>query len=266
MGYVRLDLVDLAIGAGMVLISALVTVLQRFEVLRELIWGTLRAALQLGGVGFVLTAVFALDHPGPVLAVMAMMTLVAAHTARQRVKQPLRGRFSVAAISIAAGSAVSLGYTLFLVVRPAPWFAPRYVVPLAGIIIAFSMNGVALAMDRLTAELVARRPEVEGLLALGATPRRAAKGAMDVALRTAWLPVLNHLMVVGVVQLPGMMTGQIIAGASPLDAVRYQLLVSFMLTVTVAVSAAVAVELVFRRSFSERAQLLSAPERPRSGP
>lgn len=253
--YVRLDLVDLGIGLGFVAVAAVIAWYERFGVFKDLLWGTVRACVQLAGVGFVLTAVFELEHPAPMFGVITLMTIIAGHTATKRIKLPLPNKFAITTIAIAVGSAFVLAYTLAFVLDVRPWFDPRYLIPLAGIVIAFAMNAVALAAERLTEELVARRGEVEAVLALGGSPRRAAQSAIEAALRTSWTPLLNHLMVVGIVQLPGMMTGQIIAGASPLDAVRYQILIAFMLSACVAVSTACAVELIWRRAFNDREQL-----------
>ena len=255
-GYVHLSVADLALGLGMVLVAAVVALVQRFGILKALVWGVVRAVLQLTGMGFVLTGVFELDHPAPLLGLTAVMVLIGGHEAAKRVERPVRNMTWVATGAIAAGSTFVMGYTIAVCLEVTPWFSPRYTIPLAGIVIAFNMNAVALAADRLTAELHARRGKIEALLCLGASPKRASQGATLAALRTAWTPLLNHLMVVGVVQLPGMMTGQIIAGASPLDAVRYQILIAFMLAAAVAVSAWATVELCWRKAFNTREQLV----------
>ena len=239
----------------MVLIALLIAAKQKFGGFKALFWGIIRATAQLIGVGFILTAVFDIEHPALLLLVLVVMLSVASWTAGKRIGTGLPQMTQVSVISIGVGSSVVLSYALLLTLDVEPWFSPRYLIPLAGIVIAFCMNAVALAGDRLIGELKNRQLEVEALLCLGAEPRRAAQSSMKAALHAAWTPLLNHLMVVGVVQLPGMMTGQIIAGASPLDAVRYQILIAFMLAAGVAISTGLMVELGFRKAFNPRQQL-----------
>jgi putative ABC transport system permease protein len=118
-----------------------------------------------------------------------------------------------------------------------------------------AMNGAALGAERLASEMELRRGEVEAYLALGASPARAAAEPVRRALTAALIPAVNSLMVVGIVQLPGMMTGQILAGQSPLLAVRYQIVVAFMLTSATAITSAIAVLRYRRAFFTNAAQL-----------
>src|SRR5205085_2514432 len=102
------------------------------------------------------------------------------------------------------------------VIRVHPWYDPQYLIPLFGMIIGNAMNGAAIAAERLGSEMESRRLEVEAYLALGASPSRASREPARRALAAALIPAVNGLMVVGLVALPGMMTGQILAGSSPL--------------------------------------------------
>jgi putative ABC transport system permease protein len=141
------------------------------------------------------------------------------------------------------------------VLRLQNWHNPRYLIPLFGMITGNAMNGAALAAERLGSEMEARRAEVEAYLALGASPARASADAVRRALAAALIPSVNGLMVVGLVTLPGMMTGQILAGASPLLAVRYQIVVAFMLAGAVAATAAIVVLWYRKRFFTAAEQL-----------
>src|SRR6185295_16144408 len=155
-----------------------------------------------------------------------------ATAAATRGRKLASGRRSVRAIGGVAmliGSGLTLAYVTQVVLRVSPWYEPRYLVPLFGMIVGNAMNGAALAAERLDSEMTSQRATVEAFLALGATPARAAAEPVRRALGAALIPSINGLMVVGLVQLPGMMTGQILAGASPLLAVRYQVVVAFML-------------------------------------
>jgi putative ABC transport system permease protein len=145
-------------------------------------------------------------------------------------------------------SGLTLAYVTQVVLHVQPWYDPRYLIPLFGMIVGNAMNGAALAAERLASEMESRRGEVEAYLALGASPARAAAEPVRRALIAALIPSVNGLMTVGLVQLPGMMTGQILAGQSPLLAVRYQVVVVFMLAGATAMTT-VMVVLWYRRTF-----------------
>jgi putative ABC transport system permease protein len=152
-------------------------------------------------------------------------------------------------------SGVTLAYVTQVMLRVHPWYAPRYLIPLFGMIVGNAMTAAALAAERLASEMESRRGEVEAYLALGATPARAAAEPARRALTAALIPSVNGLMVVGLVQLPGMMTGQILAGQSPLLAVRYQIVVVFMLAGATAMTATMVVLWYRRTFFTPAAQL-----------
>jgi UDP-glucose/iron transport system permease protein len=128
----------------------------------------------------------------------------------------------------ALSTAATLAYVIIVVVQVRPWWEPQYIIPIAGMILGNSMTSAALAGDRLQGDLRARADEVEARLALGFSGQEAVQPMVRAALRAAMIPTVNGMMTVGVVQLPGMMTGQILAGSSPLLAIRYQIVVVFM--------------------------------------
>ena len=151
-----------------------------------------------------------------------------------------------AALLVASG--LTLLYISTLVVRVAPWYNPQYMIPLFGMIVGSAMNAAAIAAERLHSEVRARQAEIEAYLALGATYQQASQDPVRHALRAALIPTVNGLMVLGIVTLPGMMTGQMLAGASPLIAIRYQIVVAFMQAAAVAMATAI-VTLWYRRTF-----------------
>jgi putative ABC transport system permease protein len=156
------------------------------------------------------------------------------------------------------GSGLTLVYVGAVVVRMDPWYNPRYLIPLFGMIVGNAMNAAALAAERLDAEMRNRRTEVEAYLALGASAERAAREPVRRALVASLIPTINGLMVVGIVSLPGMMTGQILAGASPLLAVRYQIVVMFMLASSVAITSAAVTLWSRSRFFNPDLQLIAS--------
>jgi putative ABC transport system permease protein len=231
---------DLLTAGALLLVAVAVSAWERLGLGRQIIWGGIRATVQLLIVGHVLRWVFALDRWYVVLVALLVMVLFATLAATDRLKVAKHYRQHLRAICAGAiflGSLLTLAYVDSWVVAITPWYNPRYLIPMFGMIVANAMNGATLAAERLQSEMVARRGEIEAMLALGASVRQASAEPVRKALAAALIPSINGLAVVGVVSLPGMMTGQILAGADPTMAVRYQLVVAFMLTAATAVTA-----------------------------
>ncbi|HET9983708.1 MAG TPA: iron export ABC transporter permease subunit FetB [Longimicrobiales bacterium] len=247
---------DLGLAAGLVLVAVAISAWQRLGLARGFAVGAVRAVVQLVAVGYVLVYVFAANRWWLVLAALLVMLGAATWTSVQRVRAPRRVIGPIAGVAMLVGAGLTLAYVDAIVLRPAEWYNPRYLIPLFGMIIGNAMNGASLAAERLTSEIEARRGEIEAYLALGASPMRAAQDAVRRALTAALIPSVNGLAVVGLVTLPGMMTGQILAGNSPLLAVRYQIVVAFMLAGAVAVTAAIVVLWYCRRFFTPAEQLV----------
>jgi putative ABC transport system permease protein len=184
------------------------------------------------------------------------MVAVAAYNAVRRQEHATPGYSGIAVAALLVGPFSVLAVVVFAVIPVTPWFKAQYLIPLGGMIIAYAMNAMTLYKSRFDAEIRARRQEVEARLALGATSRRAAEEVVRQAYRAALLPTINFMMVVGIVQIPGMMGGQIIGGADPLDAALYQILVAFQLAAAAMISCFLVSRLVFRRTFNTSHQLL----------
>lgn len=250
-----LSLPDLAVSGLLVCLALIISRGERLGLERSLVVGTVRTFLQLTAVGYILGWVFHASQWYWTILFLCVMLAAAAHAGADRQERPLTGLLAIMAVSIAAGSVFVLAFVILFVVRPPRWYEPQYVIPLAGMIMGNTMTGAALAVERLTSEVRSRRLEIEAALSVGATSRQAASLPIRAALRAALLPSINGMMVVGIVQLPGMMTGQILAGARPDEAVRYQILVTYMLTGAVAVTSTTAVYLAHRASFTPWHQL-----------
>lgn len=246
---------ELALSLGLVLMVLLISRRERLGLERTLLIGAARTLLQLSLVGYVLAWVFHRREWGWTFLCLTVMATVAVLTAAQRQLRRLPGLALILAVSIAGGSFAVLALVVGVVIRPPQPFDPQYVIPLAGMILGNSMTAAALAVERLLTEIQAQRLAVEAALSLGATARQAAAGAVRAAVNAALLPSLNAMMVVGIVQLPGMMTGQILAGASPEQAVRYQVVVMYMIAAAAAVTSVSAVLLAHRACFTPDHQL-----------
>lgn len=223
---------------------------------RDLLVGTVRTFAQLFLMGYVLKFVFRLDMAAPVIGLFLIMVGAASHIIRGRIKQkniPIAlPTFTAMFISYFAMSVVVTG----VIVGADPWWKPQYFIPLAGMIVGNAMTAIAISLERLFSDLKAHRNEVEMRLALGATPAEASNGFVAEAIRAGMIPSINSLMGVGIVFLPGMMTGQILAGADPLVSIRYQIVVMLMLVASVAVGSVIVVRLVRNRCFGKAFELL----------
>ncbi len=228
---------------------------------RQIISATLRMTVQLFIAGYLLTWVF--DHPHflTVLAILIVMLAFAVANSIRRINEhvpvPLR---KVMAISLVAGAVSSLGFFLLAIVQNNAWENPRYVIPIAGMIVGNSMTGVALGASRLIQGMEDRRHLIEGALMLGATPRTSTRKVVQQAFDAAILPTVNTMVGIGIVSLPGMMTGQILAGQDPQVAIRYQIAIMVGIMAAVAMSVVILVEWGYRSFFTPAAQLMEVEE------
>lgn len=252
---------DLALVAMLVLVAVALSRWQRLGLERGFLVGAVRALVQLVAVGYVLVYLFENARWWLVLLALGVMLVAATSTATRRRRGQTtaagerRALWGISGTAMLLSSGLTLAYVTHVVLHVQPWYDPRYLIPLFGMIVGNAMNGAALAAERLASEMESRRGEVEAYLALGATPARAAAEPVRRALVAALIPSVNGLMVVGLVQLPGMMTGQILAGQSPLLAVRYQVVVAFMLAGATAMTAVMVVLWYRRTYFTAAAQL-----------
>jgi len=254
--YVTLDALDLAVAGGLMLVAILLARVERVGYTKTFLVGTVRTVVQLMAIGFVLRGVFSVSAWWLNLLVLAVMISVATLNAVKRQTHRTRNYHWIAAAAIAGGALTVVAGVIYLVVGDD---SAQYVIPLGGMIIAYSMNALTLYKNRFDGEIRARRGEIEAKLALGATSRRAAEDVVREAYRAALLPTINFMMVVGLVQIPGMMGGQIIGGADPLDAALYQILVAFQLAGAAVMSCFIVSRLVFRETFNKDHQLKIGP-------
>lgn len=252
---IKLDPIDLIWGLGLMAIAIGVSSWQRLGLEIPLAIATLRTVVQLLGVGYVLGAVFALDNPIPVVGILLVMLAIAAITARNRIGKKIPQLLPVLFGSILFSAVLILSYTNLLIVQPETWYEPQYLIPLAGIVLGNAMNGAAIAGERLVSTINSSRLEIETHLSLGATPQQAVLTYRKDAIRAGLIPTLNQMMVVGVVTLPGIITGQLLSGVNPLDAASYQILIMFMLAFTNLITTLLVTQGLVRQFFNTQAQL-----------
>lgn len=214
---------------------------------QKLLIGCVRTVIQLILMGYILGWIIDSSNLWLVLAAMGFQLAMATWTAGGLQQPPLRGARIIALYALAPAYLLVIAVLLLLVVRPDPLWNPRVVLTLGGMLLGNAMTGVALALNRYRAELNSHRDLITARISLGASWRVAVADERRAAAHAAVLPTVSSLLTVGLVSLPGMMTGQIIAGASPLQAVHYQIVVMFMLAAVVGVATSIALELITRR-------------------
>jgi UDP-glucose/iron transport system permease protein len=229
--YIALSYWELAAASVFVFINAGLSVIFGLRVHRSLLIAALRMTVQLALMGLVLTTLFSVVSPLWTGIAAFVMVLFAGHEAAQRQERRLSGWWSygLGTGCMMISSVLVTVFALITSLRPNPWYDPRYAIPLLGMILGNCMTGIGLGLDTLTTSLVSRRASVEAQLMLGATREIAAAPVMRDALRSALMPTINSMAATGVVSLPGMMTGQILGGVPPAEAVKYQILVMFLI-------------------------------------
>lgn len=253
---IQLQPLDLALALGLVLIAIGLSAWQRLGLEWNLAIAAARTILQLMVVGYLLAFVFAWRNPLAILAVLAMMLTIAAIEARNRVGKKIPLLLPLVWGSILLSTAVTLTYVNWLVVQPQTWYDPQYVIPLAGIILGNAMNGAAITGERLVRTIQSSPQEIETHLCLGATPQQAIASYRRDAIRAGLIPNINQMMVVGIVTLPGIITGQLLSGVSPLDAASYQILILFMLVFANLATALLVTWGLSRQFFNKADQLI----------
>ena len=245
--------VALVFSVSFIFLAMIISYWQDLKLEKDLAIGAVRAFVQLTAVGYVLKFIFDLAGWQYMIPMIVVMVLVAGKNAARR-GEGLPGAFILVTLSIALAELVTMTMLLNLKIIP---FTPRYVIPLSGMIIGNAMVASGLALNRLRGEIAARRAEILAALALGATSRQAVEPALKASVKAGMIPTVDAMKTVGLVQLPGMMTGQIIAGASPIEAVKYQILVQFMLSASVGLTSMLVCLLSYRKLFTPAYQLRS---------
>ncbi|ABB40254.1 Conserved hypothetical protein CHP00245 [Oleidesulfovibrio alaskensis G20] len=255
-GYIAIEWWQLCFALGFVLLSGAVSVWYGLRLERDLAWGTVRTFVQLMAMGYILRLLFGLQNAVAVLCIYVVMTWFASRIVRDRVGETGVSYFGPTFLSASFSFMLVTMLVTAVIVQASPWWDPRYFIPIGGMVAGNSMNALAISLDRLFTELRLRRSEVEMRLCLGADYEEASRDIFRDALKSGMVPSINSMMGVGIVSLPGMMTGQILAGADPAEAVRYQIVVMLMIVAATALSSFLVLRLVRRRCFGTGHRLL----------
>ncbi len=253
---------DIAMAAVFVAVGVLLSAIERLKLERDIIIAAIRALVQLMLVGYVLRFVFAQSAIIWTVAMIFLMSLVGAWTSAGRAKS-VPGALKITVTSMVLTVGISLVALWVLGILPPK---PRYLIPVAGMVIGNSMNTLSISLIRLSDGIRENRDRIEVALALGKTPIEAVRFLLKKSLRLAVIPRIDNVKVSGIIHLPGAMTGMILAGASPIQAVKFQIIIMYILLGTPMLVAYFGTRLAYKRFFNKDFQLLvpAGPGKKRS--
>ena len=257
MNVIALTPLDLMLAGGLVILLAILSILMQLGVAQRLLIAALRTTVQLLLIGLVLNTLFANVHLAWVSLLAMVMLLVAGREVMARQHRRFGGvwGYGLGTLSMFVSAFATTIFALLAIVGIEPWYEPQYAIPLLGMMLGNTMNGVALALDRLTTSAWQQRGVIEARLTLGQEWRVAIGGITRDSVRVGMIPIINAMAAAGIVSLPGMMTGQILSGTPPLEAVKYQILIMFMITAGTGFATMAASWIGARRLFDERCRL-----------
>ena len=246
---------QLALAAALILCNAGADVALRLGLGKRLLVAAARGFAQLLLLGVVLQWVFRQDGPWAVLGMMAVMIVFAGFEAVRRTSYRVRGAFAAGIGVMLVSSMVVTLYGVRGVIGVTPWYTPQYIVPILGMILGNTLTGISLGLETALEGFAKEKERVEVFLAHGLTPREASRDVVRRAVRVGLIPILNSMVAAGVVSIPGMMTGQILAGEDPAVAARYQIFILFSIAAGVALGTVGVVFAAERLVFDDRARL-----------
>jgi len=257
MSLIVLSAWDLILAAGLVVVLAALSWRLCLGVGRRVLVAALRGTVQLMLVGLVLKQLFAQANPALIGLIVLVMWSVAGWEVQSRQKRRYTGPwgYGIGTLSLFLSSFSVTLLALLVIIQVEPWYQPQYLIPLLGMLLGNTMSGVAIALDQLTRQAWDARGCIEARLLLGATWEEAIADLRREALRSGLIPIVNAMAAAGLVSLPGMMTGQILAGSPPLEAAKYQLLILFLIAGGTGLGTMAAVWIGSRRLFDDRQRL-----------
>jgi len=245
------------LASGLVVALALLSACARLGIGRRLLIAATRTAVQLLLIGMVLEFIFQTVHWAWISGIFSVMLIIAAREVMVRQTRRFHGWWAIGigGISMTLSSFTLTLFALQAVVQPIPWYTPQYAIPLLGMMLGNTMNGISISLDRLTGMCWQMRETIENRLMLGETWSEAVSDIRKESIRSGMIPIINAMSVAGLVSLPGMMTGQILAGNPPHEAVKYQVLIMFLIAGGTGFGTFMAVWLGSRRLFDQRHRL-----------
>ncbi|KJV34657.1 ABC transporter permease [Luteibacter yeojuensis] len=256
MNAVTFNALDIAIAAIILLADGALSIAMRLDIHRSLAIASVRMVVQLVALGFVLRAVFAVDAGWLTAVLVVAMALAAAREAAARPLQKLRrGHFATSLVSVAAPALLTCLFAMVSMVPAGHGWSPRFIVPVAGILLGNVLNAVSIGMAVVLEGVVQEAPAIEARLVLGDTFHAATGPLERRAIRRAMVPLVNQMSAAGIITMPGIMTGQVLAGMDPLHAATYQIVLMLLLAGGSGLGAIASVRLVLQRLTDERQRL-----------
>ncbi len=243
---------SLLVSSSLVLVSLLFSYTQKLKLEKEIVISIIRAVIQLVAVGYLLSYIFGLENPIFTTLLLLLMTFNASVNASKRGKN-IKNGVTISFISITIGTIITLSILVF---SRAIEYEPYQIIPVGGMIISNAMIALGLCYRQLSSNFKNKREEVETKLSLGADILPSSIEIIRDSIKTGMLPTIDSAKTLGIVSLPGMMTGLILAGTSPVVAIKYQIMVTFMLLSTTSIASFVACYLSYKGFFNERKQLI----------
>lgn len=247
---------NMAIGVVFILLAGILSVIYGLRLEKDLFIGTLRSVFQLAAMGYLLKIIFGLNSIVFVLMIFIVMTFFAAEIIKGRVKKQKVAYFIPTLVSVQITFFLITFIVTAFIVQVKPWWSPQYFITMGGMIAGNSMSALAISLDRFFSDLKSKRQEVEMQLCLGATSTEASQSIFRNSLKAGMIPSINNMMGAGLVSIPGMMTGQILAGAAPTEAFKYQIVVMLMLVASTAIASLIVLKLIHKRCFGKGDNLL----------
>lgn len=247
--YFDIDIWGLVAAVVMVIVAAGISALMKTGVAKSLIWATARSLVQLLAMGFILEYVIRQNNVWLVIGLVALMLLAAVQITMGRATGAPKGLIGIVLLSLVVTMLLMLAIVAELIVRPKPWYAPQLIIPLTGMLLGNTVSALALGLSRFFESMRERYAEVNTMLALGATKWEAAKPSMISSIRLGLLPSVAMLASSGIVTIPGMMSGQIIAGKSPVSAAKYQFVILAAVAALTLVADSIIIALIYKRCF-----------------
>lgn len=257
MNVIALTPFDLATAAVLVLFLAGLSAFLHLGLGRQIVIVALRTTVQLFLIGFVLKILFEHAHLGWVVLLSSIMLLVAGYEVMARQRHRFKGwwGYGIGTFSMFTSSFVVTLLALTAIIGPDPWYQPQYAIPLLGMLLGNTMNGVSLGIDHMTHAAHQQRAIIEARLMLGEHWREAIRDIQRDSIRVGLIPIINSMAAAGIISLPGMMTGQILSGTAPLEAVKYQILIMFLIAAGTGFGTITASYIGAHRLFDERQRL-----------
>ena len=246
---------DIALASSLIIIVLLISWRLRLKLSKTLLIAAFRTIIQLSFIGLILAWIFAREQWYEVLLILTVMTLIAGSAAKNRVKRSYKG-LTDTLLAVGISAILVTAIAIIAILNVEPWYTPQFIIPILGLILGNSLTAISLTSNQLIESFHEQSGRIEMMLSLSAKPFEAVHEQIKAAITNGMTPTLNSMLVVGIVSLPGMMTGQILAGADPTQAVRYQIVTMFLICVSSTLGCTISALLIYRRFFNKKDQFI----------